>query len=277
MLKDYIDSGLYSHNRDEFFKIEWEKKWTKRVLREEESLRKDELLPLLKRYLPKHGEILEAGCGTGKYVRYFWKQGYNIRGVEYEPEITNRLKREVPSVPIDEGDLRKLPYADNSYTWYVSLGVIEHYEEGPREILKEAVRLLVPGGRIFLTVPFVSVPLLLERRLKRALGKDTNSNIAENKSFWQYRFTKKEIINLITSYGFQVENIHYTSIMNGFYDRINVLAAAMRFKALPHRKLAVSLSRYTLLPLLRPFAHMIVIVASLKHKNACESVKSSND
>lgn len=263
MLKDYIGSGRYSQNRDEFFKIEWGKKWTERALREEESFQKDELLPLLKLYLTKHRAILEAGCGTGKYVRYFWKQGYNIRGVEYEPEIVNRLRREFPSIPIDEGDLRRLPYADNSYAWYVSLGVIEHYEEGPREILKEAVRLLVPGGRMFLTVPFVSVPLLLERRIKRALGKDTNSNIAENKFFWQYRFTKKEIINLISSYGFQVDNIHYTSIMNGFYDRINVLAAAMGVKPLPHRKLAVSLSRYTLLPLLRPFAHMIVVVASL--------------
>jgi SAM-dependent methyltransferase len=268
MLKDYIESGRYSHNRDEFFKVEWGKKWTKRALGEEESLHKDELLPLLKFYLPKQKATLEAGCGTGKYVRYFWKQGYNIRGVEYEPEIVNRLKAEFPSIPIDEGDLRRLPYADNSYDWYVSLGVIEHYEEGPGEVLKEAVRILVPGGRIFLTVPFVSIPLLMERQLKTALGKGANANTAGNKSFWQYRFTKKEIITLVSSYGFHVDHVHYTSIMNGFYDRINSLPAAIGVKPFRHRKLSVSISRYTVLPLLRPFAHMIVIVASLKHKSA---------
>lgn len=40
-------------------------------------------LPLL----PKHGSILDAGCGSGRDTKYFLEQGYKVVAFDYSPEI----------------------------------------------------------------------------------------------------------------------------------------------------------------------------------------------
>ncbi len=43
------------------------------------------------------------------------------------------------------GNVESLPFKDNSFSGYISLGVIEHFEEGPIKALREAYRILCPG------------------------------------------------------------------------------------------------------------------------------------
>ena len=39
---------------------------------------------------------------------------------------------------------------NNSISYYISLGVIEHFAEGPKDALDEAYRVLKPGGRLMI-------------------------------------------------------------------------------------------------------------------------------
>ena len=115
-----------------------------------------------------------------------------------------KLKQWNPSLNVEYGDIEHLPYSDNSLGTYISLGVVEHFEEGADKPLHEAYRILEPGGTLILTVPynnifrkFIAHPLrsvyLLFHRMRK--GKI---------SFAEYRYSKKEVREMIEKAGFQI-------------------------------------------------------------------------
>ena len=168
------------------------------------------LTKIFEKFLPNPNiRILEAGCGLGGWVYYFESKGYEIIGVEYEESIVKRVKEYDKNSPIVYGDVNNLDFPDNFFDAYISLGVIEHFEEGPQRALLEAKRVLKPGGLIFVTVPYLNFfrkiivhPLRdLYFAIRRLQGK--------NDYFWEYRYTKKELAGFLKDTGFK---IIYTAI-----------------------------------------------------------------
>jgi SAM-dependent methyltransferase len=74
-----------------------------------------------------------------------------------EPEIERwrQLAGHVRGVEFDVADARRLPFADGSFDHAYSISVIEHIgDDGDFDALAELARVVKPGGRIVLTVPF---------------------------------------------------------------------------------------------------------------------------
>ena len=46
-----------------------------------------------------------------------------------------------------------MSFPDNHFDAYLSLGVIEHWEEGPQQAIDEAYRVIKPGGYFFVSTP----------------------------------------------------------------------------------------------------------------------------
>jgi SAM-dependent methyltransferase len=109
------------------------------------------VLPVLRTF--KDPRIVEAGCGTGSWVLYLHQQGFpDVIGVDnYAPALRQLEARGGRAV---EGDVRHLPFEDNSVDVCLSLGVVEHFVEGPEALLREMGRILAPGGYMFVTVPY---------------------------------------------------------------------------------------------------------------------------
>ncbi|MEI6704513.1 MAG: class I SAM-dependent methyltransferase, partial [Deltaproteobacteria bacterium] len=55
-----------------------------------------ELAPLFKTYLPGHEPILEAGCGSGRWVAWFMQQGWQAVGLDWSAELCERAGKEIP-------------------------------------------------------------------------------------------------------------------------------------------------------------------------------------
>ena len=104
-------------------------------------------------YLPKDEPILEAGCGLGAWVIYLGDRGYDIAGIDNDAQVIGRLKEWRPSLNVSAGDIRGLPCETGSLGAVISLGVMEHFEEGCDEAMRETWRVLRPGGLFFFTVP----------------------------------------------------------------------------------------------------------------------------
>ena len=109
---------------------------------------KDYLSPFFKKYFPYPPKrILEGGCGIGKYVIAYRKLGYDIVGVDFSGDTIKRIKEEVDEkLPVYEADVTALPFGDGFFDCYYSGGVLEHFEDGPDCLLKEARRILKKGG-----------------------------------------------------------------------------------------------------------------------------------
>lgn len=145
--------------------------------------------------LPSGARVLEAGCGLGQVVLALRYHGFDCIGLDYAARTIEVLNKEFPDTPFHQGDIRSLPYPENSFDAYISLGVIEHFTEGQEEILKEAARVVKPGGLIF-----VSVPALNDwRKLKCRLGRYA---VTATDPFFEACYSVEELELLLRNAGF---------------------------------------------------------------------------
>jgi len=108
-------------------------------------------------YLPVNGKILEAGCGLGRWVIFLKQHGYDIVGIDSNELAIAKLKDFDESLQVESGEVLGIHYPDNYFDAYISLDVVEHFEDGPTSALKEAHRILKPNGLIFVSVPTINI------------------------------------------------------------------------------------------------------------------------
>jgi len=145
-----------------------------------------ELGPVFGRYLPHSGLILEAGCGAGRIVAALQTEGLEVVGVERSAEVVRVVNREADFLKVRQGDVEHLDLHDSSVDAYVSLGVVEHLMQGPGTALKEAARVLRPGGVAFVSVPYLNP---LRARHLQSLKPSKTPGLA----FHQFYFSRQQL------------------------------------------------------------------------------------
>jgi len=85
-------------------------------------------------------------------------------GIDNNEIAVAKLKDFDGSLQVEFGDILDIHYPDNAFDAYISMGVIEHFEDGPLPALKEAYRVLKPDGLIFVSVPTVNISRKFVRR-----------------------------------------------------------------------------------------------------------------
>ena len=96
--------------------------------------------------LPGGAKILDAGAGEGRYRSLFSEQDYvtvDLAVGDPDWDYTN-----LDLVP----NLSRLPFPEDTFDAVLSTQTLEHLSE-PGRFLREASRVLRPGGRLFLTAP----------------------------------------------------------------------------------------------------------------------------
>jgi SAM-dependent methyltransferase len=115
------------------------------------------LRPYILKYTPRFGDVLEAGCGLGKFNFYLSHLNVDTIGLDFSKETIAFLKdwqkKNGYNIPFIEGDIKHLPYDDDSLSGYLSFGVMEHFIEGPKKAMDEMYRALRPGGVAIITTP----------------------------------------------------------------------------------------------------------------------------
>ena len=92
--------------------------------------------------------VVDLGCGSGRALVWNRDSGAYQVGVDVSPYFAREAQA---SVDLVFGDLRRLPLADGAFTKAFSLDVAEHLSrEGLVDVLKEACRVLGPGGELFI-------------------------------------------------------------------------------------------------------------------------------
>jgi SAM-dependent methyltransferase len=159
---------------------------------------------LFLKHLPMGEQILEAGCGLGAWVVYLGERGYDIDGIDHDIRVIDRLKAWRPALPVFQGDICNLPYDDNFLGAYISLGVMEHFEDGCDEAMAEARRVLKPGGLLFFTVPLETPFRKVFAHPLREAYLAWRKRQGDEIHFAEYRYTRQEVERLLSSSGFEV-------------------------------------------------------------------------
>jgi SAM-dependent methyltransferase len=114
----------------------------------------------------RRGRVVDVGCATGLLVRILKDRGYAAEGVELNP-LSASWGREHYGVTIHDQPLDGCPYEPESLDALLLTDVLEHTHHPP-DFLREAGRLLVPGGIVLVTFPGIRS---LERRYFRAIAR----------------------------------------------------------------------------------------------------------
>jgi SAM-dependent methyltransferase len=99
----------------------------------------------------KGGVILDAGCGHKRYAPFFKESIY----IGQEHPIAGAKNKGITTFEI-LCDIKIIPLKDSSVDAILSTSSLEHIEY-PTQFFAEAYRVLKPGGKIFINVPFVYI------------------------------------------------------------------------------------------------------------------------
>lgn len=94
--------------------------------------------------------ILDIGCGFGEFALAYAEEQIDM-GIDLDSRDLYIAAKTKKYKNLTLADARDLPFADNTYASIFSISTLEHIEY-PEKVLKEAYRVLKPGGIIFLTL-----------------------------------------------------------------------------------------------------------------------------
>jgi SAM-dependent methyltransferase len=251
-----------------------------------ESCERDDGVQLSLQHLPKQGKILEAGCGTGRVVRYFHDRGYDIEGVEINAEIVAQTKNAYPDLKVFVGDVARLPVPDGHYAGLVSYGTIEHFIAGVEAPLNEHYRVLAPGGIAIITVPSYNTlrrikyffDVLLRRlnprmnnMVRRIFGKEPMRRNVKGRDgfryhvypqflgFFEYRLRPREFEDAVRAAGFKILHSLPITHLDGIYHEFGPPLIEFRDWKFHPTRLAVWLNRvFGKIPFFHNHMHAIV-------------------
>jgi SAM-dependent methyltransferase len=97
--------------------------------------------------------VLDAGCGLGYGSGMLAAGGAKeVTGVDLAEEVVAAARAAVPEARFETGDVRSLPFADDSFDLVVCFEVIEHVAD-QEATLDELRRVLAPGGALAISSP----------------------------------------------------------------------------------------------------------------------------
>lgn len=93
--------------------------------------------------------VADVGCGIGTVLAELVALGAAPIGIDLSEAMLTEAARRVPDVPLHPADAAELPLADGVLAGYRAERVFQHLAD-PAPALVEAMRVLMPGGRIVL-------------------------------------------------------------------------------------------------------------------------------
>ncbi len=174
---------------------------------------------LFDNYLKKGENILDLGCGNGRFYNIFQEKKVKYIGIDKSQQLVRLAMKKYPLADFREGDAFNLPFPDNYFDKIFSIAVLHHIpsEELRLKFLKEAKRVLKKDGLLILTVWHFSgwdnYFLLLKYTILKLMGrsklgfKDILKRWGKKAKRYYHWFSEKELRNLVKKVNLEIKEI----------------------------------------------------------------------
>jgi SAM-dependent methyltransferase len=154
----------------------------------------EELEAAVKRGNPVRPRVLDAGCATGALLEKLRDRGWDCAGVDLSPAAD--YARAERGLDVRKAGLEESRFPDAGFDLVLASHLIEHLND-PGAFVREAHRVLVPGGYFLVTTPNIAG---FQARL---FGNRWRSAIFDH----LYLFSVKTLSALLRQSGFDIERI----------------------------------------------------------------------
>lgn len=193
-------------DHEAYWKNYWTDEYFDRLVKDSRQGRLEEFENYAFKYLKPEHVILEAGCGPAHMVQGLVQRGFlKVTGVDYEKKVVSEVNKRLPHLQVEEGNVFNLRMKDGSLDAYLSFGVVEHFPEGPDEILREANRVLTKGGIAMISVPYLNP---LRKRHREGIPRTDHPQTDDNLFFHQYYFDIDSFSSILGRNGLVVEEVY---------------------------------------------------------------------
>jgi len=179
----------------------------------------EEIKFLFEDYLIAGEKILDLGCGNGRWFELFQEKKVDYIGVDFSEKLLEIAKRIYPRAKFQVADALILPFPKNYFDKIYSIAVFHQIpsQQLRLEFLKEANRVLKPGGLLILSVwkfqPIKEIFLLLKYTILKILGqskldfKDVFEPWGKKIERYYHCFSQEELENLVKKADFKIKDI----------------------------------------------------------------------
>ncbi|MEJ7861512.1 MAG: class I SAM-dependent methyltransferase [Pyrinomonadaceae bacterium] len=213
---------MYQKDKHEAGSVEfWEENWHQAEFEEYRRFcDKDPLKPFFEQYAPPGSLMLEGGCGIGHIVDYYSERGVKVIGLDFAQKTLHKLHSHRKQLLLCAGDIAALPFSDDTFDVYYSGGVVEHFESGATQALKECKRVLRSDGVLLIGVPYhnlvrQALSYVKKEEYQVVTKSEADLKSQNGRSFFQYAYHKKEFEKMLAEAGLRVVKTQGYSVLWG--------------------------------------------------------------
>jgi len=93
----------------------------------------------------KAKRVLEAGCGTGRWIANLSSIISQLHGLDLSPGMLQQARLQWPDFHLTCGRAGRLPFCNRSFDLVFCVNALHHFDH-PQNFISEAASLLKPGG-----------------------------------------------------------------------------------------------------------------------------------
>lgn len=97
--------------------------------------------------LTEADRFLDIGCGPGAALEEAVTTGASVAGIDPSASMVERASKRVPQADVRLGSAEEIPFDDEVFNVVVNVASFHHWADRDAG-LKEALRVLEPGGRL---------------------------------------------------------------------------------------------------------------------------------
>ncbi len=95
----------------------------------------------------KCNNILEAGCGTGRWVSSLYNENTKVFGLDYSFEMLKVSKHSKLNLNVVNADAVNFPFKDNLFDLAFCVNAVHHFQDKVK-FIRECKRTLIPNGTL---------------------------------------------------------------------------------------------------------------------------------